>query len=330
MQNASEIKEKILKIIEQSGPSLPVKIASNLGLSPLFASAFLSELLSQKNLKISYLRVGNSPVYFIPGQEPKLESFSEHLKSKEKEAFLFLKENKFLKDEEQQPAIRVALRAIKDFAIPFENKGVFFWRYFVIPESEFNKEEDSVEEIRQENESPTNQSDDFSTKEEIEEKPGTEENVEFIERKESEFEEKDEVIKNEEEIDDEEKVEEEPEIKEDIVEKKKIIKRKPAKKKNDKFFNQVKEFLAKKSIDILDIEGVSQKDLMLRINDDGEEKLLVAYNKKRVGEDEIIRANKKAEEIGLNYIILSLGGPLKKLQNLIKAIKNLSEIEKLE
>ncbi len=302
MQDAFKIKERIVSIIQSNGPSLPISIARELGLSSLFASAFLSELLSEKRLKISNLRVGNSPVYFISGQEPKLENFSEHLKSKEKEAFLLLKENKFLKDEVQQPAIRVALRAIKDFAIPFENKGVFFWRYFIVSESELIQKEE------------------ISKLEEIE------------------------IHKDEE--NEQEDLEKEEVKEEDIFVKKKVVdseqdsglvcsgvakrKRKPVKKKNDKFFNQVKEFLAEKSIEIVGIEGVSQGDLILRISDNGEDKLLVAYNKRRIGEVEIIKANKKAEEIGLDYIILSLGEPLKKLQNLIKAIKNLSEIQKLK
>lgn len=293
MSNAPEIKEKIISIIQNNGPSFPVRIASQLNLSPLFASAFLSELLSEKKLKISYLRVGNSPVYFIPGQEPKLEDFSEHLKSKEREAFLLLQEKKFLIDEEQQPAIRVALRVIKDFAFIFEKNGKFFWRYFIVPESEFIDdsikvpiEVEKVEEVEEINESP--------------EEPIREKELEG-------------------------------EIKEEIVVpvKKKIVKRAPAKKKNDKFFNQVKEFLSEKSIEILDIEGVSQGDLILRVSEDGEEKLIVAYNKKRISEVEIIKANKKAVELGLSYTILSLGEPLKKLSGLIDAIKNLSEIEKL-
>ncbi|MFC1682475.1 hypothetical protein ACFL0X_02575, partial [Nanoarchaeota archaeon] len=72
-------------------------------------------------------RVGSSPVYFLEGQERGLEGFSNHLKSKEKEAFDLLKEKKFLGDSEIEPAIRVALRAIKDFAVPFERDGKVIW-----------------------------------------------------------------------------------------------------------------------------------------------------------------------------------------------------------
>lgn len=142
-QDTSGTKEKILYLIRTRGPSFPARIASETGLSMLFASAFLSELLSEKKLKLSHMKVGSSPVYLIPGQEPKLEEFSKHLKSKEKDAFTILKENKFLIDKEQEPAIRVALRAIKDFAIPFQKNNEIIWRYLTIEESEFTQKENS-------------------------------------------------------------------------------------------------------------------------------------------------------------------------------------------
>lgn len=325
MQNASEIKEKIMSIIEQSGPSLPVNLANKLNLSILFASAFLSELLSQNRLKISFLRVGNSPVYFIAGQEPKLENFSEHLKSKEKEAFLLLKEKKFLIDEVQQPAIRVALRVIKDFAISFEKNGKFIWRYFIVPESEFDEEPIEIKKIEEVENNKINET-------EVEQKREIEENI--IEEKKEEVLEKNlesnipQAYTNEgrESLRGPEK----SSTKMFTDDKKKIVKKKVVKKKNDKFFNQVKEFLSNKSIEIVGIEGVSQNDLVLRVNEEGEEKLIIAYNKKRITELEIIKAYKKADELGLKYTILSLGEPLRKLSNLIDAINELVSIEKLE
>ena len=158
VQDTSEIKEKIILVFKKRGPSLPVHVAKETGLNILFASAFLSELLNEKKIKISNMRVGNSPIYFVSGQEIMLEKFSEYLKSKEKEAFLLLRERKFLKDSEQEPAIRVALRAIKDFALPFkikenlpkkfsgpenslnlEENEEIYWRYFNVPEMEFKE-----------------------------------------------------------------------------------------------------------------------------------------------------------------------------------------------
>ncbi|MCK5602472.1 hypothetical protein KAR91_11395, partial [Candidatus Pacearchaeota archaeon] len=96
-----------MNFIKNNGPSLPAHIATETGQSMLFSSAFLAELLSEKKLVISHMKVGSSPVYFIVGQEPLLEKYSVHIKGKPGEAYALLKEKKFLKDSEQLPAIRV-------------------------------------------------------------------------------------------------------------------------------------------------------------------------------------------------------------------------------
>jgi hypothetical protein len=140
-QNYIELKKNILSTIQNKGPSLPSSIAKEINSSILFTSAFLSELLSEKKLKISHLRIGTSPIYFIENQKYLLEKFSDHITGKEKEAFILLKNKKFLEDEKQDPAIRVALRKIRDFAIPFKKEDKIFWRFFTIFEQEFQKKE---------------------------------------------------------------------------------------------------------------------------------------------------------------------------------------------
>jgi len=296
-QDTSNIKEKIMLTFKRRGPSLPVHIASETGLSMLFASAFLSELLSEKKIKLSFMKVGSSPIYLLQGQEPMLERFSQYLKSKEKEAFELLKRKRFLKDEEQVPAIRIALREIKDFAIAFKNDEEIFWRYFTIPENEFEPKVKSIEKTQQ----PEDK------KKPVEKTLDKQELNIFSKQKTAP---KDIPSKEGKKIP--------------------IKKRTATKNNNDKFFNKVKEFLSEKSIEILDIENFSKSDLILRIKTKGEEKLLVAYNKKRISEADIIKAHKKAIEFNLRYIILSLGEPLKKIDNLIKAIKDLSGIERIE
>ncbi len=288
VQDTSQIKEKIIFVFKKRGPSLPVHIASETGLSMLFASAFLSELLSEKKIKLSFMKVGSSPIYLISGQEPMLERFSQHLKSKEKEAFELLKRKKFLKDEEQVPAIRIALREIRDFAIAFKKNEEIFWRYFIIPENEFESPKIKPMEKVPQPEDKKKPEEGISNKQEL--------NI-FDKQK---------------------------------TTKTSVKKRTTTKKNNDKFFNKVKEFLSRRSIEILDIENFSKNDLILRVKIKEEEKLLVAYNKKRISETEIIKAHKKATELNLKYIILSLGEPMKKLSILIEAVKSLEEIGKIE
>jgi len=134
-----EMKEthaRIIEILRNKGPSLPINLAKDMRMNSLFISAFLSELVNEKRIRVSNLKVGGSPLYFLDGQEEQLEKFYNFLHPKEAEAFLLIKQDKILKDSEQEPAIRVALRSIRDFAIGFKNDDEIFWRYILVPESE--------------------------------------------------------------------------------------------------------------------------------------------------------------------------------------------------
>ena len=295
-----QTKEKIISLIRMNGPSLPVHIAKGTGLSILFASAFLSELFYEKKIRISDMKVGNSPLYLLPGQESQLERFFQYLKSKEKEAFLLLKEKRFLKDGEQQPAIRVALREIKDFAIPFQRGEEIYWRYFTIPEEELGKREKPIIlEIKEKI---------------IQEEPEEEITIEHSERG----------GETEEDLG----IFEEEEIKKS--EKKKTPRKRTGKKHDEQFFNKIKEFLSEKNIEIIDIQSFNKNDLVLKIKDNHKEKLLIAYNKKRIISSDLMKAYKKSLEANLPYMILSLGEPVRSLKELISAIKELSEINKIE
>ncbi len=136
MVNASNTKNRIIEILKTHGPSLPIQIAKATSMNSLFISAFLSELCDDKKVKMSSLKVGGSPLYLLDGQEEQLEKFYNYLHPKEAEAFTLLKNNKILKDSEQDPAIRVALRSIKDFAVSFKDDAEIYWRYLQVPESE--------------------------------------------------------------------------------------------------------------------------------------------------------------------------------------------------
>jgi len=281
-QNTSEIKEKIIFILRKNGPSLPVHVAKEIESSILFTSAFLSELASEKRIRISHMKVGNSPLYYLTGQELLLEKFSHYLKSKEKEAFTLLKEQKFMKDSEQDPAIRVALREIKDFAIPFRKEGEIIWRFCSASEEEFVKKRKpvSAKEIKPEIKEAEKTLDIFDTSK-----------------------------------------------KKRRTQKKKISK---TSQKEKNFFNKAKGFLAEKSIELIDIISFSKNEIILRVKDNEGEKIIVAYNKKRISNNDIIKAAKKSTEFNLPYIVLSLGEPLKRVHELIKAVKNLHSIEKLK
>jgi len=127
--------ETILAIIREKGPVLPVQVSKQINDSILIASARLSELLTSKRIKISHLKIGGSPLYYSPGQENQLQNFVDDLGGMEKKAYNLLLQNKVLRDSTQEPAIRVALREIKDFAIPlqvnYQDKTEIFWKWYL-------------------------------------------------------------------------------------------------------------------------------------------------------------------------------------------------------
>lgn len=241
------------------------------------------------------MKVGSSLVYFLEEQREKLEEFSKYLKSKEKEAFELIQKKKILEDEKQDPAIRVALRQIRDFAIPFKKQDKIFWRYFKFLEQK-DKEED------------------LTNKKEIQEIPKhLKEKVEIFDKQE----EKQETKKPK------------PKILKKRTTKKKSTKS-ATEKKNEKFFDKVKGFLSKNNIELTGIEGFTKDSLTLLVKENSQEKLLIAYNKKRIVENDIIKANKKALEKELKYLVLSLGETSKKINDFVEAIKNLSDLKKIE
>jgi hypothetical protein len=135
------VDEDILSLMRMRGPLLPADVAKHVKTNILIGSAYLSELASRKKIKISSLKVGGSPLYFLQGQEEKLEEFASNLNEKELRAFEILKEQKVLRDTHLTPLMRVALQNIKDFAVPltvtFDNKKENFWKWHLTSESEF-------------------------------------------------------------------------------------------------------------------------------------------------------------------------------------------------
>lgn len=136
----SELRERVYNFMKVTGPVVPMQVAKYIESDSFLASAVLSELLNAKRAKISNATLGSSKVYYIPGQEEKVgELLYPHLKPREKDAFDLLKEQSVLKDRELEPWCRVALRDLKDFAVPFivetkESKEIF-WKYYLVEDT---------------------------------------------------------------------------------------------------------------------------------------------------------------------------------------------------
>ncbi|UCD03789.1 MAG: hypothetical protein JSW73_04590 [Candidatus Woesearchaeota archaeon] len=65
-------KEKIISIVLEEGPMLPVEISSKVGLDSFLIKGFLEELIKEGKIKVYEQKVGTDFIYYIPGQEQKL------------------------------------------------------------------------------------------------------------------------------------------------------------------------------------------------------------------------------------------------------------------
>ncbi len=137
---ASLITDRVKQLVRMRGPVIPSQISKEIGTNILMASAILSELASKNDVKISSVKFGGTPLYYVAGQEAKLQNYIAGLPQKEKEAFEMLKANGVLGDHSLEPAIRYALRQIKDFAKPLEasidGETQLFWKWYLLPNEE--------------------------------------------------------------------------------------------------------------------------------------------------------------------------------------------------
>ena len=140
MEKVLENRDKILEIVKAKGPVLPVQISKEIRMDILMSSAHLAELTASNLLKISHVKVGGSPLYYLPGQDSMLQKFTGSLNDKEKKAYDLLSQSRVLRDPEQEPVIRVALRELKDFAKPlsvtYNNQTEIFWKWYLVSDEE--------------------------------------------------------------------------------------------------------------------------------------------------------------------------------------------------
>lgn len=140
-QDINLLKDKILNYVKTNGPVLPVHISKQVNTNLILSGAILSELASRNLIFISNAKIGGSPVYYTKEQESKLPGLLyDHLKSKEKEVYVLLNKERVLKDNKLEPAHRIAIRSLKDFAIPLNviqnNNTELFWKYYMVNEQE--------------------------------------------------------------------------------------------------------------------------------------------------------------------------------------------------
>ena len=308
MQKLLQIKEKIVETIRQRGPELPVRIASLIGQNNLFTSAFMSELAGEQRIKISNMKVGSSPLYYLSGQEEQLQKYTEHLNHKEKETFKLLKEKEILQDSEQEPAIRIALRSIKDFAVQINirDKGEekIFWKLHTIPN-------EKAKEIIEQMLSPIKQNIQEIKQEKIEQIP--EVNLENKQEK----------------IIEKETVQEMP-----LAINTSLKKPTKIKEINSDFIEKVRENMQKMQYEIINEYLIKKKELSgklkIKTTFGDQELYFIAKDKKKITLDDLVNTLQKAQADKMPAIILSTGEIDKKALNYYKEWNNLIKHQKIK
>jgi len=284
--------QAILEIISRKGPVIPVQVSKEINDNILMASARLSELLSSKKIKISSLKVGGSPLYYLPGQEEKLRNFANNLGGVERKAYNLLEQGKVLRDAAMEPAVRVALRQIKDFAVPlqvtYQEKTEIFWKWYLAENKEV---EIVIKDIL----------DSISKSQEMQQPQALQKAPEQQTRLEKP---KEEVRKPEETV------------------KKEIQKtRKPTQKIN--FLNEINGFFSKAKINIIDVKEIkknSEFDITVEVNTQlGNVKYFCkAKSKKNISEGDLSSALVSAQSKGLPLFFMTNGKASKKSQEKLK------------
>lgn len=130
--------DSIITLLKKKGPLVPNDIKKELKGDTLLFGAMLSEMKSRGRVKLTHLKKGSSPFYYLPGQEAMLEKNFELLNPKDQDTVRVLKEKKVIQDNGLELIRRVSLRQIKDYAKEFsistKEGDYLFWRYYLISE----------------------------------------------------------------------------------------------------------------------------------------------------------------------------------------------------
>ena|SRR3989338_5879667 len=313
-------RDKIIDFVKIKGPVLPIQISKLISMDMVMASAHLAELTAAKKMKISTIKVGGSPLYYLAGQEAMLLKYTSNLNEKELKALEILKESKVLRDSEQEPVIRVALREIKDFALPlnvkYSDTSEIFWKWFLASDDEAGKIIKSKLDISE-------KEDKIEVKEEIKIQTEIKKDVQQKEP---------ETVQKQREVPAEKKVEEKPiekaqqQLKETIEKplQQKTRGRKPKEdSKEDDFMKDILKFFEKNKISIISSEIIkknSEIDFIIDLPSvmGNLQYYCKAKNKKRISDSDLSNAYVKGQFKKLPVIVLSPGELSAKAEEIIK------------
>ncbi|MBN1376875.1 hypothetical protein JW949_00925 [Candidatus Woesearchaeota archaeon] len=126
--------EDVLRIVQQTGPTIPARITKAVGGDTFLIGAILNDLQKEGKIRVTKLKLGGSPFYYTPEQEFRLDDLSKYLKTIHKNSYELIKTKGIIRDREYPPQVRASLREIKDFAKPLEvqltDEKEIFWKYY--------------------------------------------------------------------------------------------------------------------------------------------------------------------------------------------------------
>lgn len=134
-------RDRVLAVLRMRGPSIPVHIKKAVGQGDTFmVGALLSELVKANKARVTTLKRGGSPFYYVPEHASKLENLIPELGEKDQRVAQLLRSEKVLRDKTQDPLTRVSLRQIKDFAVPLDVRlpdgQEIFWKWYLTSREE--------------------------------------------------------------------------------------------------------------------------------------------------------------------------------------------------
>ncbi|MBI4147700.1 hypothetical protein HY490_00240 [Candidatus Woesearchaeota archaeon] len=129
-----DYREKIVAL-SQMNPVQPQSVAKALNTNSILASAMLSELAEKGTLVVSFLKVGSSPLYYLPNHPEHLLNYVQCLNEKDRQTLERLQQEIVLRDNSLEPLVRVSLRNMKDYAkqltVKYAETQEVFWKYFL-------------------------------------------------------------------------------------------------------------------------------------------------------------------------------------------------------
>ncbi|MFH1332346.1 MAG: hypothetical protein ABIH63_03625 [archaeon] len=142
-ESALKLGNDVLNFVRTKGPVLPVHVGERFGFNTIISSAVLSDLVSKGVIRFSNAKIGGSPVYFVSGQEAKLQMLYKYLGEKPRKIFDMLRDSGVLRDKVLEPWQRVAVREIKDFSVMlrvnYAGNEEIFWKWYILSDDDAKK-----------------------------------------------------------------------------------------------------------------------------------------------------------------------------------------------